>query len=91
MTSRDGYRIGCRSAGTAALSRGKVDARKEKRMQYEETKANWTMVKVAGLSKAVRIALEEVLVRADDQYHITQSAYGQRSALSVFYPTKPGG
>jgi hypothetical protein len=74
MTSRDGYRIGCRSAGTAARSRGNVEASHEKSMQYDETKANWTRVKVAGLSKAVRIALDEVLVRADDPYHIMQSA-----------------
>lgn len=32
-------------------------------------------VRVAGLSKAVRIVLEDVLVRADDQYHITQRPY----------------
>ena len=47
-------------------------------MQYEETNPNWTNVKVAGLSKAVRIAFEDVLVRADDQYHIMQSACRKR-------------
>lgn len=33
------------------------------------------MVRVAGLSKAVRMDLEEVLVRAEDQYHIMHSDY----------------
>lgn len=78
MTSREGYRNGCLSAGTAARNLGKVEASHENRMQYEETKANWTNVNVAGLSKAVRIDLDEVFVRADDQYHITQSAYNKR-------------
>jgi hypothetical protein len=73
MTSREGYRIGYLRAGMAVRRRGKVDASQENSKQYEETKANWTRVSVAGLSKAVRIALDEVLVRADDQYHMTQS------------------
>lgn len=75
MTSREGALIGYFSAGTASLSRGKVDASHENSMQYVDTKANWMRVKVAGLSKAVRIVLEEVLVRAEDQYHMTQSPY----------------
>ena len=60
-------------AGTAVRSFGKIDASQDSKMQYEDTKANCISVRVAGLSKAVRIDLDEVLVRADDQYHITQS------------------
>src|SRR5690349_11480959 len=71
ITSRDGARIGYLRAGMAARSWGKVDASQENNRQYDETKPNWTRVKVAGLSKAVRIALEDVLVMADDQYHMT--------------------
>jgi len=68
-------------AGIAVRIRGKVDASHENSIQYEETNANWTSVKVAGLSKAVRIDLDEVLVKAEDQYHIIQSACQNISIL----------
>lgn len=54
-------------------------------MQNEDTNANWTMVRVAGLSKAVRIDLEDVFVNAEDQYHITHNIYTQASATTVLY------
>ena len=72
MTSADGARTGFRSAGTVALTVGKVEASHEQNMQNEETKANCTMVSVAGLSKVVRMDLEEVFVRTDEAYHSTQ-------------------
>ena len=39
----------------------------------DETKANWTSVRVAGISKALRIDLDDVLVRAEDVYHSKHS------------------
>ena len=51
--------------------------------QYEHTKANWISVRVAGLSKVVRIDFEEVLVRAEDQYHIIQSPYREEMRLAL--------
>lgn len=47
--------------------------------QYAATRKNWTIVKLAGLSKALRIDLEEVFVNAEDMYHVTQRACETRS------------
>jgi len=52
-------------------------------MQNEDTNANWTMVRVAGLSNAVRIDLEDVFVNAEDQYHITHNIYSKASVTTV--------
>lgn len=54
-------------------SRGNLDASQENKRQYAATHANCIIVSVAGLSKAVRIDLDEVFVRAEDQYHATHS------------------
>lgn len=67
--------MGYLSAGIAVLILGKVDARAEDNMQYEETKANCTMVRVAGLSKLMRIDLEEVFVRTDEVYQRIHKNY----------------
>lgn len=56
-------------------SRGNLDASQENKRQYAATHANCIIVSVAGLSKAVRIDLDEVFVRAEDQYHATHSPY----------------
>lgn len=46
------------------------------------------MVKVAGLSKAFKMDLDDVLVKAEDMYHITQRPYKttccQQRPLKVF-------
>lgn len=47
----------------------------EKNMHKEATNANWIKVSVAGLGKALRMAFEEVFVRALDRYQIMQSIY----------------
>jgi hypothetical protein len=47
----------------------------EKHMQREETKANWIKVRVAGLGKALRMAFEEVFVRALDRYQTMERIY----------------
>lgn len=44
-------------------------------MQREETKANWIKVRVAGLGKALRMAFEEVFVRALDRYQTMERIY----------------
>ncbi len=51
---------------------GKMVASHEKKMQKEATKANWISVSVAGFGNALRIALEDVFVRALDMYQIIQ-------------------
>lgn len=85
MTSFDGYRTGCLKAGTEARILGKVDASQEESMQNEDTNANWTRVRVAGLLKAVRIDLEDVFVNAEDQYHMMHSIYSDASATTHLY------
>jgi hypothetical protein len=54
------------------LSTGNAEASQAKRRQYDATNANWMRVRVAGLGHAVRIDFEDVLVRADEAYHMTQ-------------------
>lgn len=64
--------MGCRRAETFSRRIGNKVASHASKMQREDTKANWTSVKVAGLSKALRMDLDEVLVKADDVYHMRQ-------------------
>jgi hypothetical protein len=54
---------------------GKIVASHEKNMQREATKANWIKVSVAGFGKALRMAFEEVFVRALERYQIMQRIY----------------
>lgn len=70
-------------------SPGKTDASHESNRHHPDTKANCTRVSVAGLSKAVNIVLDEVLVNADDQYHITQSVY-PRVSQQLLHKRKGG-
>jgi hypothetical protein len=44
----------------------------ESSKQREDTKANCIKVSVAGLSRALRIDFDDVLVRAEDVYHMRQ-------------------
>lgn len=67
--------MGCFKAGIEVRSFGKTDASHEEVIQYEATMKNCTIVKVAGLSKALRMDLDDVLVRAEDKYHMTHSIY----------------
>ena len=73
-TSQEGFRSPFFNAGMDLLSPGNnVDS--DVRMKHQsETEANWMMVKVAGFGKALRIDLDEVLVRADVRYQTMQSA-----------------
>ena len=49
-------------------------AAREVRIKHQaDTEANWMMVRVAGLGKAFRIDLDEVLVRAEVIYQATHS------------------
>lgn len=73
MTSLEGYRIGCFNAGIDVLKPGKVEASHDKSRHHDDTNANCMMVSVAGLSKAVNIVFDEVLVKAEDQYHMTHN------------------
>src|SRR5262245_58675269 len=49
-----------------------MDASHEKNRQYDATNANWTRVKVAGMSNALRMDFEDVFVRTDVVYHTMQ-------------------
>ena len=55
------------------LRTGKMLASQARIIHRDETKANWTSVRVAGISKALRIDLDDVLVRAEDVYHSKHS------------------
>jgi predicted outer membrane protein len=61
--------MGCFKEAILVRRTGKIVASFAKKMQRDETKANWTSVKVAGMLKTLRIDFDEVLVRADEKYH----------------------
>src|SRR5690349_9225399 len=82
MTSRDGARIGYLRAVIVVRRDGKTLASHADRIHRNETKANWTRVRVAGISKALRMDLDEVLVRAEDVYHRRQRICQTESACS---------
>ena len=76
-TSQEGLRSPFFNAGIDLFSPGKsveIDVRMK---HHSETEANWMMVKVAGFGKALRIDLDEVLVRAEVMYQTMQSAYSR--------------
>lgn len=72
MTSLVGARMGCFNAVTLVRRTGKALASQARNMQRDETNANWIRVSVAGLSNALRMDLDEVLVSADEVYHNRQ-------------------
>ena len=72
ITSRVGYLIGWRSAATCFFRNGKTDASQEKRRQKNATKPNWIRVSVAGFGNALRMAFEDVFVKALETYHTIQ-------------------
>lgn len=67
-TSRDGARMGWRSAVIFSLRIGNTVASHAMRIQSDDTKANCTSVRVAGILKALRIDFDDVFVSADDVY-----------------------
>jgi hypothetical protein len=67
----------------AFLRAGKMEANQEKNIQNVATKANWMRVSVAGFGKALRIDLEDVLVRALEKYQMMQSVYSRLSAIEI--------
>lgn len=89
ITSRLGYRIPSFSVGMAVFSRGKRRARNAKHRHHPETKANWIIVRVIGLGKALRMVFEEVLVRAELKYQIRQSTYYGCQLVHVSMPKSP--
>jgi hypothetical protein len=75
MTSYEGLRSPFFSAGTALFKAGNTVAVSVKTRHQKETEANWRIVRVAGLGKAFKIDLEEVLVSADVMYQTIHSAF----------------
>jgi hypothetical protein len=65
-------------AGIDERNLGKLLPSHEDVMQKNATKKNCTMVNVAGLLNAFSIVLDEVLVRAEDMYHMIHRAYNTR-------------
>lgn len=64
--------MGWRRAVICLWNIGKMVASHEKKTQKEATKANWIRVSVAGFGNALRMALEDVFVRALDIYQMIQ-------------------
>lgn len=73
----------------AVFSRGKRRARNAKHRHHPETKANWIIVRVIGLGKALRMVFEEVLVRAELKYQIRQSTWYGCQLVHVSIPKSP--
>lgn len=73
----------------AVFSQGKRRARSAKHRHHPETKANWIMVRVIGLGKALRMVFEEVLVRAELKYQIRQSTWYGCQLVHVSMPKSP--
>lgn len=68
--------MGYLSAVILFLRSGKTVANQAMVIHSDDTNANWTRVRVAGLLKAVRMDLEEVFVRAEDAYHMRHNTWG---------------
>lgn len=72
MTSLFGLRMPFLSTGAASRSDALRLASQDKNMHQKETSRNWTIVRVTGLGRAVRMALEEVLERMEVVYQKPQ-------------------
>lgn len=75
MTSTDGFRKPFFRAGIARRREGNRDARDARMEHHIDTKANWMIVRVIGFGRVFRMDLEEVLVRAEVIYQMTQRPY----------------
>lgn len=71
-TLYDGARRPSFRAGMAVFREGNIEARYERIKHHVETNPNWTIVRVMGLGRAVKIDFEEVFVSADVIYQRTQ-------------------
>jgi hypothetical protein len=71
--------------GIVVFRRGYRFARAARNIHHEETNPNCTSVRVIGLGRAVRMALEDVLEKMDVMYQIAQSVInlGDTGALSA--------
>lgn len=76
--------MGYLSAVIWVRNTGKTIASHAITMHSDETKANCTRVSVAGLSKAIRIDLEDVLVRAEEVYHMRHRIYVVQRQVSTW-------
>ena len=79
MSSLLGRRIGYLRAGTMVCSAGKRWARADAIKHHEETKANWTRVKVTGFRNAIRIDLEEAFENIEVMNQKQQRTFGKPS------------
>ena len=75
MISLLGRLIPFRRTGTALRKGGYTLASQAAKMHHEQTKRNWTMVRVTGFGRAVRMALDEVFDRIEVAYQKPQSDF----------------
>jgi hypothetical protein len=66
-------------AGMLVLSHGNLVDRYESSRHHNDTKANWTIVRVMGLGSAFKMDFEDVFVNAEVVYQIRQSICGRVS------------
>jgi hypothetical protein len=80
INSLDGGRIPYLRKGIVCFMRGNLRAAAASTRHHPETKANCTVVRVTGWGSAVRMALEDMLVKMDVMYQTAHSiCLGQHS------------
>jgi hypothetical protein len=73
ISSLDGARMPYFRKGIVCFRRGYFLANMASIKHQPDTKANWTVVRVMGFGRAVRMALEDMLVKMEVMYHTPQS------------------
>jgi hypothetical protein len=73
ISSLDGLRIPYLRKGIVCFNRGYLLANVASIKHQPDTKANCTVVRVMGFGRAVKMALEDMLVKIEVMYHTAQS------------------
>lgn len=80
MISRLGRRMPFLRTGKDSLTKALRLASHAKKMHQKDTSMNWMMVKVTGLGRAVKMALDDVLVMIEVMYQKPHRDFTERSA-----------
>lgn len=80
MMSLLGLRMPFFNTGRASRTATFRLANQEKKRHQNDTRRNWTIVKVMGFGRAVKMAFEEVFVRIDVAYQMPQSDFKRELA-----------
>lgn len=75
IRSLDGDRIPYFRNGIVCFMRGYFRARAASSRHQPDTKANWTVVRVTGCGRAVRITLEDMFVKMEVKYQTAHRIY----------------